>query len=241
VDRVLLLTGTTSYRTDDFLAAARRLGVDVLVASNRCKKLAALWSESEAARPELPPVPVDFHHAETAARRVIEASGETPFGGIVAVGEPEVVVASLVGQALGLPAVPPAAAAAARDKLRMREALAKAGVPQPEHVVYPLGAGAERIAREVALPVVVKPLLLSGSRGVMRADSVPELRAALARLRALLESPALFALKGPSARRVLVERFVAGAEVSVEGLVQEGELEVLAIFDKPDPLDGPFF
>ncbi len=241
VDRVLLLTGTTSYRTDDFLAAARRLGVDVLVGSNRCKALAALWSEAEAERPELPPVSVDFLKPERAVSRLVDAARETPFGGIVPVGEPEAVVASLVGTALGLPAVPPAAAAAARNKRVMREALAARGVLQPAFRVFPVRAGAERIAGEIELPVVVKPLLLSGSRGVVRADSVPALRAALVRVRALLESPELFKLRGPDARRVLVEQFVPGAEVAVEGLVQDGVLEVLAIFDKPDPLDGPFF
>lgn len=241
MDRVLLLTGTTSYRADAFLAAARRLGVDVLVGSNRCKALAALWNEAEAERPELPPISVDFHKPDVAARRLVEAARVTPFGGIVPVGEPEVVVASLVGSALGLRAVPPGAAAAARNKRVMREALAAHGVPQPAFRAFPLGARAEQIARQVALPVVVKPLLLSGSRGVMRADTVPKLRAVLARVGALLESPELFKMRGTEARSVLVEQFVPGPEVAVEGLVQDGVLEVLAIFDKPDPLDGPFF
>ena len=241
MERLLLLTGTTSYRVEDFLAAARRLGVDVLVASNRCKSLAALWREAEETRPELPPVAVDFHKPEVAAERVIEAARSAPVMGIVPVGEAEVVVAALVGRALGLPTVTPEAALAARNKRVMRETLAAHDVPQPRFVVVPIDARAEDIAGQVPLPVVVKPMLLSGSRGVIRADTPAALAAALVRIRALLESPELFKLRGPDARRVLVEQFVPGPEVALEGLVQDGVLDVLAIFDKPDPLDGPFF
>jgi biotin carboxylase len=102
-------------------------------------------------------------------------------------------------------------------------------VPQPEHRV---GADVAALAREVGLPCVVKPLSLSASQGVIRANTPAEARAAAERIRAILGDPGA---------DLLVEGFVPGDEVAVEAMLVDGRLEVLAVFDKPDPLDGPYF
>jgi biotin carboxylase len=229
-EALLLLTGTTSYRIEDFLAAAASVGVEVLLGSNQCRTLAELW--------RVEALVLDFEKPEEAAAAVVAAARRRPIAGIVPVGEPQAVVAALAARALGIPFNPPEAARAARDKRRMRETLAAAGVPQPEFHAFPLEVAATEVLAYCSLPCVVKPSLLSGSRGVMRADTATELAAALDRLRALLTAPELFQI---DSRELLVESFVPGAEVALEGLVVDGRLEVLAIFDKPDPLDGPFF
>ena len=144
--------------------------------------------------------------------------------------------AALGAERLGLPHNPPAAVARTRDKAAMRRALAEQAIPQPPFVVLERDGDAAAAAEEVGLPCVVKPVSLSGSRGVIRANDHREVRAAVARVRAIL-----VAAGRPAEEPLLLEGYVAGVEVAVEALMRDGELEVLAIFDKPDPLEGPYF
>jgi biotin carboxylase len=224
VARVLLLLPTATYRAEDFLAAAEAVGAEVVIASERRQALGGAMGD-RALR-------VDLRRPERAAAAVVELSERVGLDAVVAVDDGGVATAALAGERLGLPHNPPAAVAATRDKAAMRRAFAAAGVPQPGFRLLLPGddAGA------VELPAVLKPVALSASRGVIRADDPAAARAAEARIRAILadagEDPG-----GP----ILAETYAPGAEVAVEALLRAGELEVLAVFDKPDPLEGPYF
>jgi biotin carboxylase len=168
---------------------------------------------------------------------VIEAlHRRTHLDAVVAVDDQGVLVASLAGERLGLVHNPPAAVAATRDKAAMRRQLEAAGVTQPAFSVVGPADDVRAAADRVGLPCVVKPVSLSASRGVIRCDSPLAVVAAADRVRIILAEAGEDA-DGP----LLVERFVAGPEVAVEGLLMGGALHVLAVFDKPDPLDGPYF
>ena len=223
--RLLLLLPTASYRAADFLAAARALGAEVVVASER--RLVSMGDNQ---------LTLDLRRPEAAAEAIAALAEESPLDAVVAVDDQGVRVAALAAERLGLPGNPPEAAAATRDKAAMRRALAAAGVPQPEHRTVGPSDDSAAVAAELGLPCVVKPLSLSASRGVIRADDPEAAAAAAARVRAILaeagEDP-----EGP----LLIERYVPGAEVAVEGLLRAGSLELLAVFDKPDPLEGPYF
>lgn len=147
-------------------------------------------------------------------------------------------IASIIAQRLGLPSPPVAAVRAAGDKHQQRVLLQQAGVRVPHFERRPFEGS--RLPIELAYPLVVKPLRLAASRGVMRVDDKAGVAAAMTRLRAILALPDVVAESG-DADAILIEEFVAGPEFAVEGLVRDGELHVLALFDKPDPLDGPFF
>jgi biotin carboxylase len=224
VARVLLLLPTATYRAEDFLAAAEAVGAEVVIASERRQALGGAMGD-RALR-------VDLRRPERAAAAVVELSERVGLDAVVAVDDGGVATAALAGERLGLPHNPPAAVAATRDKAAMRRAFAAAGIPQPGFRLLLPGddAGA------VELPAVLKPVALSASRGVIRADDPAAARAAEARIRAILadagEDPG-----GP----ILAETYAPGAEVAVEALLRAGELEVLAVFDKPDPLEGPYF
>jgi biotin carboxylase len=233
VPRVLLLLPTTTYRAPDFLDAAKSLGLDVTVASEEA-------SAFENANPE-GLLTLDFRDPAGAARRVAEFARRVPIAAVVGVDEETVVAASAISAALGLPANPSSAAVAAWHKPTLRRRLAAAGVPTPSHSVFPRGESAAQVARRVAYPCVLKPTFLSGSRGVIRADGPEELVAAWDRIGRLLDLPEVARKGGKLSREILVEEFVAGREFALEGLLRGGELTVLALFDKPDPLDGPFF
>jgi len=114
-------------------------------------------------------------------------------------------------------------------------------VPVPGFFSFSLSDSPDEIAKRVNFPCVVKPLRLAASQGVIRANNAEEFRAAVARTRALIESPEVQVTREPELDRLLVEDYVPGAEVAVEGLIDRGHLRILAIFDKPDPLEGPFF
>ncbi|HEY6106133.1 MAG TPA: ATP-grasp domain-containing protein, partial [Anaeromyxobacteraceae bacterium] len=234
---LLLLVPTRSYRTDDFRAAAARLGVPLVLGSDRCHRIEEAFGES----PEI--VSLDYRRPARAAGRIAEAARRRPIRAVVPVDEGTAVIAALAAEKLGLPHNPPEAARRAADKHAMRRALRKAGVPVPDFRVFDLAPGPEGPAGEVGYPCVLKPLLLSASRGVIRADDPASFAAAWRRLERILETAR--AERRPrearAARQVLVEAFVPGAEVALEGLLRGGSLEVLALFDKPDPLDGPFF
>ena len=150
-------------------------------------------------------------------------------------------IAAQAAAALGLPQHPIDAARAAHNKRLARERLRGAGLPVPWFASYAIDDPQPIGDRHVPLPCVLKPLVLSGSRGVIRANTVPELEQAHARLVRLLQSRAVRALRDPDARAVLIESYIPGDEFAIEGLLERGRLRVLAIFDKPDPLQGPFF
>ena len=234
---LLLLVPTTSYRLDDFRAAARRLGVSLLVGSDLCHEVEELFLEREDQ------VSLDYRHPERAAERIAELARTRPIRGVVPASDPTAVIAALAAERLGLPHNPPAAARRAANKHAMREALEAAGVPVPVFRLYPLSGDPERAAAETAYPCVLKPLIFSASRGVIRADETAGFVAAWRRIAKLLRDTRAErrAREEDTAGALLVEAFVPGAEVAVEGLLRGGRLEVLAVFDKPDPLDGPFF
>jgi biotin carboxylase len=171
-----------------------------------------------------------------AAEQIAERARETPFAAILGVDEEGVMAAALGAERLGLAHNPPAAVARTRAKAAMRRALAQADVPQPRFALLPCGPDVAAVARDVGLPCVIKPLGLSGSRGVIRADDGEQARAAAERIRAILA-----AADESADAPLLLEGYLPGEEVAVEGLLRGGRLEVLAVFDKPDPLEGPYF
>ncbi len=231
--RVLLILPTGTYRAEEYLSAAERLGVDVIVGSERAQALAATMGERFVELPLDDP-------AEAARLIVAHSRRDARLGldAVLGVDDQGLLTAALASAQLGLRHSPPAAVALTRDKAAMRAAFAAAGVPQPDFVVVAL-AEADRVAgaaERLGPPVVVKPCSLSASRGVIRADSPAEASAAAGRVGAILQR------EGEAAgARLLVERFVPGWEVAVEGLLRHGEVEIITVFDKPDPLDGPFF
>jgi len=243
--RLLLLLPTVTYRTVAFVEAARRLGADLTVASERP-------STFERANPT-GLLTLDFADPTHAAAQAQEFARAHPVHGVVAVDDDTAVVAAAIAEALGLRGNPVAAAAAARDKHQQRQLLAGRGVAVPRFELLATQADPESVAPGAPYPCVLKPLRLSGSRGVIRADTPAEFVAAFERIKRILRDAGCEMRDAEDAggdtsriphlasRSLLVEEFIPGSEVAVEGLVTAGALHVLAIFDKPDPLDGPFF
>jgi len=222
--RLLLLLPSTTYRTAAFVDAARRVGADLTVASEQPSTL-------EAANPA-GLLTLDFQHPERAAEQAHDFARGHPIDAVVGVDDDTAVVASVVAARLRLPGNPVEASQAARNKHRQRELLAKHGVPAPRFALHPLARDPQELARSITYPCVLKPLHLSASRGVIRADNPAGFVAAHARLAAILDG---------CDTDFLVEDFIPGYEVALEGLLVNRRLHVLALFDKPDPLDGPFF
>ena len=259
-DRIVLVMHPTAYSTEAFFEAARRIGVDVVVASDRCPILDRGW------RWPANSWVVDFNEPEAAAKQIADqavADAGAPVRAVVPVGgEVPARVAALAARRLGLAGGDPFAVAAVGNKLRLRELCAAArdraagagagagrpGAPSlavPRFVAVSLDELPERVVEEVEArvgwPCVLKPLLLTASRGVMRADDPETLRQRFLRLRRLLLSPELLAIDPVASRLILIESFIPGPEVALEGLLFGDALHTLALFDKPDPLDGPFF
>ncbi|MCB0122836.1 MAG: ATP-grasp domain-containing protein [Caldilineaceae bacterium] len=226
--RILLLTTTRSYRNDAFLQAADRLNIELIQAVDMTKELADYWHCS---------LGVDFNDPQGAVQTIVDYAAQEPLHAILAVDDSGTLLAARAAAALGLPHNAPVAAEAARNKLMMRTLMANAGVPCPIFRHFACDDDPQVVAAKVTYPCVVKPLNLNGSRGVIRADNPAEFVAAVERLTRLLASEA-----GNGAPPMyLVEDFIPGFEVAVEGMLDNGDLTVLALFDKPDPLDGPFF
>ncbi len=234
--RVLILCTTTGYQTRAFVAAAQKLGLAVAFGSDRCHVLDDPWQDAALA--------LHFEDPDAAARQIVEAAQANPVHAIVSLGDLPVRTAARACRALGLLSHPPEAADICRDKYLSRACLREAGLNVPAFVRFPLAADPGAILEQglaVGFPCVLKPTALSASRGVIRADNPAEFLAAFERIRALLLSPEVQVMRDAANHFIQAEAYVEGREVAVEGLVDRGRLQVLAIFDKPDPLEGPFF
>ena len=231
--RVLLLLPTTTYRTKAFIDAALKLDVDVVAASEQPSTLASKNPEGL--------LTLDFSEPERAARQARDFANQFPIDAVIPVDEDTAVAAASVAQGLNLRHNPVEAAITAKNKHRMRETLSRSGVQVPRYWHFSLDEDPPDVAARVTFPCVVKPVFLSTSRGVMRADNEEEFAGVVRRLERIVGDPKLARRGGLLAREALVEEFIPGVEVAVEGLVTDGQFRPLAIFDKPDPLDGPFF
>jgi len=201
--------------------------------TDRCHQLDDPWGDRA--------IPVHFESPDAAAYAVLEAVRGQDIDGILALGDRPAVAAAYVARGLGILYNHPAAVEACRSKLRMREVFREAGLRVPWFRAVSLNPAPEPSLLGVSYPCVLKPLSLSASQGVVRANSREEFISAATRVRRLLESPEIRATREPNLEQILVEGYIPGREVAVEGLLTDGRLRILAIFDKPDPLEGPYF
>lgn len=215
--RLLLFAATTGYQIRVFADAARRLGVELTLATDRCHVLEDPWEDHA--------VPVRFDRIAES----LEALREREFDAVAAVGDRPAILAAEAAAVLGVPFHPPGAARACNDKHRARQLYQAAGLRVPSFFGASFDDDADQLAARAPYPCVLKPVGLSASRGVIRANNPEEFRVAFERIRKMGEG------------RLQVEAYIPGREFAVEGLVTGGEFQALAIFDKPDPLEGPFF
>ncbi len=226
--RVLLFAATSGYQTRVYAEAGERLGMEVLLATDRCHVLDDPWGDRA--------IPVRFEQPERSMAALAKRAGKVD--GIVAVGDRPAYIAAVAAQHLGVTYNSPESVAACRNKFSARQCFERAGLRLPSFERIALEASPRRAA---SYPCVLKPLGLSGSRGVIRANDDAEFAAAFERIRKLLSHPEITRLREEQDHFIQVESFIEGREFALEGILTNGRLRTLAIFDKPDPLDGPFF
>lgn len=231
--RLLILTGKLGYQFRGFAEAARGLGAEVVIGSDRCKSLDDPWRDGA--------VPLKFEKPEEATERLLKALADRPADGILALGDRPIETAALTARALGISYNSPESVGNCRSKLRQREVLRDAGLPVPEFFSFRLKEDLAKVLPRVKFPCVVKPHRLFASTGVIRTNNAKEFAAAVERVAELLASPEIKVMREPEMDCLLVERYLPGGEVAIEGLLTRGRLRVLAVFDKPDPLEGPYF
>lgn len=226
--RILLVAPRDSYRIAPYIAAARKLDVDLLVASEGRHSLAGL---------DAPGLQIDLNDVSATLKAIAIAGQDRPFAGVIGTDDNSIELAVHASIELKLPHNPLSAVRFARRKDLARAQLAAARVPVPRHWCIDLRQALAPQLKEVVYPCVAKPVAMSASRGVIRADDPEQLRQAITRIQNIA------ATESASEERslLLVEEFIPGEEVAVEGLLSAGQLEVLAIFDKPEPLNGPYF
>ena len=226
--RVLLFAATSGYQTRVYAEAGERLGMEVLLATDRCHVLDDPWGDRA--------IPIRFEEPERSMAGLAERVGNVD--GIVAVGDRPAYVAAVAAQNLGVPFNSPESVAASRNKFLSRQLFESAGLRLPSYERFAIEESPRGAAK---YPCVLKPLGLSGSRGVIRANDDAEFAAAFERIRKLLSLPEIARMKEEQDHFIQVESFIEGREYALEGILTDGRIRVLAIFDKPDPLDGPFF
>ncbi len=231
--RILLLLPTKTYRAEAFLSAASQLGVTVAIGSDQPQTLSELSPRKSLV--------VNFSKPEKATEEIVAFAQTHPTDAIVGVDDDTTILVSMAAKALSLPHNSVESARTTRSKYQMRKVLAAAGIPSPRFDLVSINTDLTEVASRVNFPCVLKPLSLSASRGVIRANNSEEFVKAFRRIVRILGSSDVKSRKDARSQQILIEDFIPGVEVALEGILIQGSLKVLAIFDKPDPLDGPFF
>ncbi len=231
--RILLLLPTKTYRAKAFLSAASQLGVAVAIGSDQPQTLSELSPRKSLV--------INFSEPEKATNEIVAFAQTHPIDAVVGVDDDTTILSSMVSEVLSLPHNSAESARITRSKYQMRKVLAASGIPSPRFELVSISVDPANIASGINFPCVLKPLSLSASRGVIRANNPKEFVKAFHRIVSILGSSDVKSRKDARAEQILVEDFIPGTEVALEGILIRGRLKVLAIFDKPDPLDGPFF
>ena len=237
--RILLVIPSSTYRTHDFMQAAGKIGAEVVVASDHRQAMAPLIPDTTVA--------LNFRKPETLGAKMAafvekRGFGQPPFAAVVGVDDTSAYIAGLLAQKLGIRHNPPAALRSARNKFAMRQKIAAAGLNYPDFRLFSINENPKKLAKRSDYPCVLKPIFLSGSRGVTRADNPEQFIAAFQRIQEILTMPDVQEKAyDDEAKSLLVEKYIPGVEVALEGMLINREFKTLTIFDKPDPLDGPHF
>lgn len=226
--RLLLISHHNSYRIAPYIKAARKLGMEVSIASEGKHSLVSEVTNG---------IHVNFSDPDSALAIILDEHRDRPFAGILGSDDQTVELAALCARALNLPHNPPQAAQCSFRKDLARTQLALSDCPVPFHRLLSLSQPLEEQMADLPWPCVLKPLNMSASRGVIRADNKDEFVAACDRLRAILAT----ASGDFEQRHLLIEEYIDGIEIAYEGFLHHGVLNTITIFDKPDPLVGPYF
>ena len=227
------MTSKLGYQTRAFTDAAKKLNLEISFGTDRCHKLEDPWSDGALA--------LHFENPESAAAEITAQLAAKRPDAILALGDRPTATAAYAARALGISSNSAESVEICRNKFRQRETLRRANLPVPDFVDFSTGENLDAVMPRAKFPCVLKPLSLSASQGVIRANNDTEFREAVRRIRKLLESPEIQVQREPNLDRILVESYIPGREVAIEGLLTAGNFRALAIFDKPDPLEGPYF
>ena len=225
---VLLVAQPYSYRIAPYVSAATKLGINIIIASQSENSLISEVKQG---------IYVDFSHPQQAVEIIRTELKEKTIVAVIGCDDSTVELAALVAARLNLPHNPPLAAKFSSRKDLARSRLQEAGCRVPEFALINLSHPVLRQCQQLNFPCVVKPLHLSASQGVIRVDSLEQLTRVCERIRGIIQESSDLFLR----THVLIERYLPGVEIAFEGYLLQGALTVLAIFDKPDPLEGPFF
>lgn len=233
MNRVLIIIPTTSYRAHDFMDAAKHLNIEVIIGSDHRQALSKLLPDSSLA--------LNLRKPEASIEKIKELARRKPLSAIIGVDEETVVLAAMANKALGLPGNSVSSVIATRNKYLMRQRMSEAGLLNPNFQTFPIDSNPKEIAAEIKYPSVLKPTFLSASQGVIRVNSQDEFAPAWEQLLEILSTPSVKRKEIGADHQILVEDYIPGTEVAVEGMLTNGEFKLLAIFDKPDPMEGPYF
>ena len=226
--RLLLISFHNSYRIAPYIKAAINLGLEVTIASEGKHSLV-----SEVANG----LHINFTDAETTLAEILKAHQKKPFTGILGSDDLTVELAAQAARALGLPHNPPQAALYSTRKDLARAQLALAGCPVPIHCLLDMTLPIKKQMAGLPWSCVLKPLNMSASRGVVRVNNETEFLLACQRLQPIIET----ATGEFEQQHLLIEDYIDGIEIAYEGFLHEGKLSSITIFDKPEPLTGPYF
>ncbi len=228
-----MLFTKTGYQAAAFREAAENLGVELVAGSSCCHELEEPWREGAIA--------LRYEDPYGVAQTIVESAEEHPLDAVIAIGDRPTIPAAIACETLGIPSHQPYAAFACHDEFEFRSLLESAGLPVLRFARLPVDTKSPTLPSELSFPCVLKPLLLSASRGVIRADNAEQFAEAFGRIRKLLETPEVQRMMDDAANWILVEEYLDGKEVAIEGILDRGKFYMLALFDKPDPLEGPYF
>ena len=230
---VILIIPSASYRTSAFITAVKKLDLKVLVISDKSQVFSGKYPDNL--------IIMNFHHWKDRLDEISEWSERNGLKAVIGVDEESIVLAANISNYLNKEHNPVDSVLLTKNKYLMRIELKKAGICSPWFKRFPVHESPKKIINEIIFPCVIKPTFLSASRGVIRVNTIKELSDGFKTLNDLLSLEEIRKRGGDQSDWILVEEYIPGKEVAIEGIVSEGKLKVLAVFDKPEPLVGPTF